>query len=236
MATSGVTTWTLNKDQVISAALRKLAALRSGATPSTNQIADATVALNAMLKGYQTDGMPLWAIKEYSFPTVANISSYQIGEGQTIDTPMPLKLLQAFRSGTGFTNVPMNIYAKYDYNLLPLNNSEGTPVNIAYQPFSTYGILYLWPVPLDTSNTISIRYQRPFEDMVSASDDFDFPSYWMEPIIYGLAVRLAPEYGLSLEERQLLIKEASMFKEQALSFGTEEASLYFQPDWINRNG
>ena len=236
MATSGVTTWTLNKDQVIAAALRKLTVLPSGVSPSVTQIADATVALNAMLKGYQTDGMPLWAIKEYSFVTTANVSDYLIGVGQTLNTPMPLKLLQAYRSGTGFSKVPMNVYAKYDYNLLPLNNSEGTPVNLAYQPFSTYGTLSIWPLPMDDSNTIGIRYQRPFEDMVSASDDFDFPSYWMEAIIYGLAVRLAPEYGTSLEERQLLLKEASTFREQALSFGTEEASLYFQPDWVNRHG
>ena len=68
-----------------------------------------------------------------------------------------------------------------------------------------------------------------FEDMDSDSNDLSLPPEWTEAVIYGLAVRLAPEYGLSINERQQLKMEAKEAKDLALSFGTEEGSLYIQP-------
>ena len=235
MSTSGTTTWSMNRDSVINAALRKLGVLSGGSTAQTYQVTDATQALNAMIKGFQTDGMPVWAIKDYTFTTSATVSTYQIGVGKTLNTPVPLKVIQAARiESPGATNIPMEIKNHYDYNLLPVTASSGEPVNLFYQPFSTYGIITLWPTPIDATTTITITYQRPFEDMVTAIDDFDFPSYWEEAIIYGLASRMAPEYGIPLQDRGVLRQEAEAFHQQALSYGTEEGSLFLQPDWAGK--
>ena len=96
------------------------------------------------------------------------------------------------------------------------------------------GTINLWPKPADATTSITIRYQRPFEDMTSSTDDIDFPPYWTEAIIFGLADRLAPEYGIPLQDRQLLTQQAERFHQTALSFGQEEGSLFFQPDYIGR--
>ena len=229
MATSGTTAWSLNRDAVINSALRKLAVLSGGSTPQPFEITSAAEALNAMVKGFHADGMPVWAIKKYSFLTTGAYD-YAIGTGQTLGTPAPLKILQAYRTDGTSTNIPMNIYTQYNYNLLPRNNGSGPPVNLYYQPFPETGTISLWPAP-DNTTTITIFYQRPFEDMTSSTDDFDFPPYWTEALIYGLAWRLAPEYGIPLQDRSLLMKEAEFFHDQALSFGTEEGSLYLQPNW-----
>lgn len=235
MSTSGTTTWSANRDAVISGALRKLSVLSGGSSPTTSQVSDAAAALNAMIKGFQADGMPVWAIKEYTFTTTTNTGTYNIGIGQTLNTPMPLKVIQGYRiESSGNVNVPLNIYTHYDYNVLPVNATAGEPVNLFYQPFSTYGTLKLWPTPVDADTTITLVYQRPFEDMTSATDDFDFPSYWTEALIYGLAWRLSPEYGIPIQDRQQLQKEAEYFHQNALSFGTEEGSIYFSPDSTGR--
>lgn len=235
MATSGTTTWSMNRNEVINAALRKLAVLSGGSTPETYQITDANSALNAMLKAWHADGMPIWAMKDYTFTTVAGTYQYNIGTGQTLNTPMPLKVVQAIRSdGTSYSNVPLNVYNNYDYNLLPIINSSGTPVNLYYQPLSTYGTLNLWPKPSSSTVQITIRYQRPFEDMTSATDDFDFPPYWMEAIVFNLADRLSYEYGIPGQDRVELARRAEMMHQQALSFGSEEGSLYLQVDWSGK--
>ncbi len=235
MSTSGTTVWSLKRDAVIAAALRKLAVLSGGSVPEAYEITQASEALNAMIKGFQVDGMPVWAIKEYTFSTVVDAESTNIGVGQTLDTPMPLKIVQAYRRETSTaTNIPLNIYTHYDYNLLPVTATAGEPVNLFYQPFSTYGTIRMWPKPIDTTTTITIIYQRPFEDMTSATDDFDFPAYWTEALIYGLAWRLAPEYGLPLMDRQNMAKEAEYFHNQAMSYGTEEGSMFFMPDSSGR--
>lgn len=234
MSTSGTTTWALQRDSIINAALRKLAVLSGGSVPATYEITNATEALNALLKGFQADGMPLWAMSSYTFTAATNTATYNIGNGQTLNTPMPLKVIQAWRAGTNYSNVPMNVYSNTNYNILPLTNSSGTPVNLHYQPLSNYGTISLWPYPVDSSTSITIRYQRPFEDMTSSVDNLDFPPYWTEAIIYGLADRLAPEYGIPLEDRKLLSTQASSFHAQALSFGSEESSFYLQPNNFGR--
>ena len=66
--------------------------------------------------------------------------------------------------------------------------------------------------------------------MTSSTDDFDFPPYWTEALIYGLSDRLAPEYGIPLQDRQLLTQQAERFHQNALLFGQEEGSMFFQPD------
>lgn len=234
MTTSGTTTWKIQRDAIVSAALRKLAVLSGGAVPETYQITDAVEALNAMIKGFHADGMPVWAMKTYSFTPTAGVYQYNIGVGATLNTPMPLKIVEAWRNELNSSNVPLNIYTDYDFNVLPLVNSSGVPVNLYYQPLSYTGVINLWPIPQAPLPTISIRYQRPFEDMTGALDDLDFPPYWSEAIIYGLAARLAPEYGLPLQDRQFVEAQAMKFKMDALSFGTEEGSLYLQPDWSGR--
>lgn len=94
MSTSGTTTWKLNRNEIISAALRKLGVLSGGSSPETYQITDATQALNAMIKGFETDGMPLWSIKSYTFTVTSGTAAYNIGVGQTFNTAKPLKVIQ----------------------------------------------------------------------------------------------------------------------------------------------
>ncbi len=234
MTTSGVTTWQLTQDNIIQSALRKLEVLGDGVTSSPTQTANALLALNAMLKTFQAKGMPLWATREYTFSLTAT-HNYSIGIGQTLNTPAPLKITQATlinpADGTG---IPLNIYTHYDYNLLTNTGSTGTPIALEYEPLNQTGTIKLWPKPDATTistKQVTIVYQRPFEDMVSSSNTLDFPQVWSEAIIYGLAWRLAPEYGIPSQERGQLKQEAQFLMDEALSFGTEEGSIKFQPDW-----
>jgi hypothetical protein len=235
MATSGTTTWSLQRDAVINSALRKLSVLSGGSSPAAYEVTNASEALNAMIKGFQADGMQVWAIKKYTFTVVSGTAIYTIGASQTLNTPQPLKVLQAYRNQTNSVNVPMNIYTNYNYNILPLTTSSGVPINLYYQPLAKTGTISLWPTPNDSTTTITIVYQRPFEDMVASTDDFDFPAYWTEALIYGLAWRLSAEYGLPTQDRAVLTKEAEYFHQQALMFDQEEGSVYMQPDWSGKH-
>lgn len=232
MATSGSTDWSLNRNQVITGALRKLAVLPSGGTASSAQISDAADALNAIVKAFQADGMPLWKITSTTFTVTDGTSTYTVGPSQTVNTTgKPLRVIQAFYTPEDGTNTPMNVYNRYDFNQLPVSGAEGEPVNLYYQPLRTTGTIKLWPTPNNSTTEITIHYQTPYEDMDSASDDFDFPSEWMQAIIYNLAWALAPEYGIPPTDRGLIMKEAEYWHNYALSAGTEEGSLFIQPDW-----
>jgi len=229
MATSNSTDWSLNRDAVIAGALRKLAVLPSGGTPTTTQVSDAVDALNAIVKAFQADGMPLWKISSQSFNTVNGTASYTVGPSMTVNCPKPVRLLQAFWTPADGTNTPLNVYNRYDFNNLP-NGSDGNPVNLYYQPLRTNGTITLWPTPDNSTTSITFHYQSPYEDMDASTDDFDFPSEWIQALIYNLAWSLAPEYGIPPTDRKILAEEAHYWHNYVLSMGTEEGSITFQPD------
>ena len=235
MTVSNVTTFSMSGDQIVNAALRKIAALGDGQSPSATQLSNGTQALNLMLKTFMTKGMPLWVISEYSL-TMSATHNYTFGIGQTINIPAPLKVLQAILVTTsdGSTR-ELEVKSHNDYNLLSNQSSVGSPTGYWYQPLNQTGVFHLWPIPDSATiaqQTVLIVYQRPFFDMVSGADTLDFPQFWQEAVVYGLAWRLAPEYGLPLADRTALKAEAEMLLQEALSFGTEEGSLFLQPDWL----
>ena len=97
-------------------------------------------------------------------------------------------------------------------------------------------MLYVFPTPSSTEatgNQIYLVHQRPFTDFNASTDVPDFPQEWYDAVVYGLAVRLAPEYGVPIDQRQVLGREAADIKQAALSFGTEEGSLFFMRDYRN---
>ena len=94
-------------------------------------------------------------------------------------------------------------------------------------------MLRVWPVPDSTTiadRTLHISYLYPFEGFTAANDTPYFPREWNNALIYGLADLLAPEYGVPLEDRSTLKREAKDHRELALDFGMENASLTFSPD------
>lgn len=234
MTTSGSTIWELTRDQLIAAAIRKLARYDKNATPDSVDITNGAQALNAVLAQLQAIGMPLWTRNEYTFALVANQAVYNIGVGQALNTPFPLKIHQSILiDSTSDSRFEMNIEGVYDYNRLPSGDSSGSPVNFYYQPKINKGEIRVWPTPDTTAaanKTIKIVYQRPFEMFSASGETLDFPQEWTQTIIYKLAVALAPEFSIPLQDRAMLLQEATQHEMTALSFGTDEASIYFSPE------
>lgn len=232
MATSGVTTNQLTRNQFIEAALRTLGVLAVDQTPSATEYTNANIKLNALVGEFRTKGLNVWQRTTYTMSLVNGTSSYTIGSGQTLNTAYPLHILQAVRidSAQG-TRISIEVVADFNYNLLPANSS-GVPIQVNYQPRVNQGTVKLWPTPdaYAASNvSVQLTYLRPIEYFNSSSDTADFPEEWVSALIYGLAVRLAPEYGLPLSDRQLLIKEADTYLKLAEDNGFEDGSLFFQP-------
>ena len=234
MTTSGTTSFSVTRDDIIKGALRKIGVVAQGETPTSDQITEASFALNLMVKAWEADGMPLWALRTTPIPLTANVSAYNIGISKTVNTDKPLKVIQAWiRDTTSNVDTPMRILTKQEYSILGNKTTSGKPIQIYYEPLSDYGVLHVFPTPASidaANNQIYITYQRPFEDFNIATDTPDFPQEWYDAVVYGLAVRLAPEYGLPIDQRRVLAQEAMDIKLIAMSFGTEEGSLYMQAE------
>jgi len=237
LSTSGTTSFSITRDDIIKRALRLVGAISQGQTPSSAVISESSFALEGLIKALEAEGMPIWAITSVSIPLTAGVNSYPIGVGQTVNTSKPLKVYQAFNHNSSSNiDIPMRILTQQEYNMLGNKISSGNPIQIYYQPLRDYGVLHVFPTPSSTdvtNNSVVIYYQRPFEDAGSSTDNQDFPQEWYDVLSYGLATRLAPEYGLPIEDRRTLLQEYMQIKNDALSFGTEEGSFYFQADLRN---
>ena len=236
MSTSGITTYQIDRDDLITAALRKLGVIATGQTPSADNIADGAIALNMLVANLRTNGLPLWARKSYSFTPIINTATYEIGLGKTLNTPYPLHLLQAYRQdSSSTTKINMDIIPNFNFNMYP-TASGGLPIQINYQPLINYGKINVWPTPDATgaTSTITIIYQAPFEYFNSATDTMDFPEEWYLAIVYNLAMLLAPEWGIPLADRSEISKQAILYLEQAKGMGYEDGSLNIQPRKVGR--
>lgn len=233
MSTSGVTTNQLTQYQFIDAALRTLGVLALDQTPEATQYTNALVKLNGLVGELRVKGLQIFQRTTYTMTLTNGTSSYNIGNGLTLNTPYPLHLLQAIRlDANSSTRVDMDIIANSNFNRLP-SNSSGVPIQINYQPKMNMGVVQLWPIPDSysaTNVTIQLTYLRPLEYFSSSTDTADFPEEWVSAIIYNLAVRLAPEYGIPLQDRSLLIKEAETYLKTAEDNSFEDGSIFFQPE------
>lgn len=242
MTISGSANWTLTQSQIVNAAFRKLGVLADGAVPTATQIANANEALNNIIFTLYAQGMPVWAMTTTFFNMVQGQGAYPVGLGVgtgNLNITAPLKITQAWNlditDPTNTWRIPMNIYTQYNFNLLNAPANQGFPIHLWYQPGNQTGTINLWPVPdlySQTNRQMWFVYQRPFDQFNATTDTPDFPQVWLEPLIYSLAHRLGPEYGVPLSERDKLNEEATALITNALSFGTEEGAIFLQPDWV----
>jgi len=235
MATSNSTNFAVTRDDIIKGALRLCGALALGETPTTDQVTEAGEALNMLVKAWEADGMALWARTEYTLPLTLATQSYAMGLGQTVNIPKPMKVTQAILHDTQTNiDIPMRIITRDEYLRLGNKTTTGQPIQIYYDPQRDHGVLYVYP-PANSAavsyKQIKITYQKPFEDFDASTDNPDFPQEWFEALKYGLATRLAGEYGISMDDRKQLLFEAQAIKAEALGYGTEEGSFFITADY-----
>lgn len=225
MTTSNNTTWELDRDEIIESAFAKLGLPGEGNTLSTAQYTRATVVLNSVIALMVTDGMPLWKRTTQVFAPSTVSQVYTLNAA--------VKVAQVVLKDINGTQYDLMEKSLYDFNRLP-SASIGTPVHYTFQPTISSGTLQIWPLLSDTSTvatkTIAVVYQKKYDGFFASGETPDFPSYWIQPLIYKLAGALAPEYGLPLNDRQLLKAETKEMVDAASGYGDEDGSLYIMPD------
>lgn len=226
MTTSGVTQNNPVRDEVIRRALRLVGAYSPYKNPSAHQITNSTVALNMMIKSWQVQGF-LWLKEFVEIPLVAGQSVYDLPDGVSI-TFRPTRIFNASRKSTGGSEIILQSMSRSDYQNLTNKTSSGTPVQYYYDPQNSVGKLYVWPVPTGTNpGSLVLDVDRQLQMMVDSSNTYDFPEEWIEVLTYGLAVRIAPEYAVPLNEREALRKEYIGLVDNLMSYNMDFTSTFF---------
>lgn len=231
------TSYSISRDTIIQTALRKLGVLELGTTPDSDTVTNAATSLNVMIKAWQSMGIKLWTVTEYTLPLVASQTSYNIGpSGADLTADKPLKVVQAWARNMSITphiDTPLQLLSKQEYNILGSKSSTGMINSVFYDPRTTYGTLYTYLTPDSNTATnyqVHLVVQRPLNDITLSTDIPDFPNEWMQALIWGLADELAIEYGVPLNHRQEISAKALKYRTDMEDWDVETSSTFFVPD------
>lgn len=167
---------------------------------------------------------------------------------------MPLRILGARTYPAILVNnnvgslTEMEIITREEYLSLQNKLTKGTPSQLFYFPYEPYidkstaplgnldglpeghGVIHYYPIFTDGKSIIEFQFVRPFQDFDAATDTPDFPQAFHLPLMLELAAMIGPKFGLPMDERVRLFREAESYRQEALTTVYPEGSLKIQPD------
>ena len=211
MAVSGTTTFTLNRDEIITDALIDIGGLAIGATPTTNQITHASRRLNTIIKGLQAEHMYLYAKVTGSVNTVGSTATVAVPAGTR-------RVIDMWTSIDGTdTQLTKMVYSEYDE--VRQKASEGIPTHYVVDEQNQTVTLY--PVP-DAVYEIGYRIETILDDMTTATDNIALPQPAIDFIVKELALELAIPYGLPADRIAIFAPRAQQAKQAFLAHYNQE--------------
>tara|TARA_R100001594_G_scaffold50601_3_gene83854 strand:- start:364 stop:1341 length:978 start_codon:yes stop_codon:yes gene_type:complete len=134
---------------------------------------------------------------------------------------------------TDDTDIPIDIISRQEYVDLSKKTESGRVNQLYFDPQVTTANMNVWPVPDDsyTNERIHLYITRPYEDFdgVTNESEPDFPQEWYLPLCWGLAVFVAPKYGVSETRLSELVQIQSILKGQCEAWSSEQESLFLLP-------
>lgn len=197
---------TVTGQQIVNAALTILGILMPGGTASGSDSTDLLAELNAMWDAWQIDAGLIFSILKVTGALSANVASYTIGTGATINVDRPSKIFSAFivatvGSASNRNELKIVSAAEY-YRHNDLAASASTPdelfpdFNVAKA--TNFGTVYLWPVPtVPTATSLELEVGVPFFTWDLATTVY-IPYGYLDALQYALAWRAIPRFGAAV--------------------------------------
>lgn len=198
---------------LIKSAMRKASVLSSGETfaPGDAREAEALEALQVMLRSWAQKRILVFASIKESFSLIPTQSLYTWGVGGNITTTRPHQVLGAFVRDSSAIDHPVGIISDGQYRNISSKATAGRPEYLFHHPLYPLSAIYVYPTPQDIE-AMHLESMKPFTETSSfgtVADTISFPENYQEPIIYNLAVRLAPEYGVQMSAEAVAIAKDS---------------------------
>lgn len=186
---------------LVKGSLRLLGVLASGEEPTAAEAEDALNSLNSMIGSWRNERLMAYAVLPKSFPFVAGKKSYTIGPGGDWDTERPARVtkVQLTYTQTGTAdplNLPVAMLDLDQYQRIVVPETASSIPQVCYVddgfPART---IYFYTVPTEVYSVVLFCWVG-IETFATLDDVIELPDGYERALRYGLAVELAPEYGL----------------------------------------
>lgn len=206
-------TETVTRTELVQLALRQIGVWN----PSPTEIANAVVVLNATLK--MLDPRAQWSWTSVSTPASITLTVGQRSYDVATDgiAANIFELLHVDRVD-GTSLIPITIIDTDEALTTSEREGTGQPylVWLERQPTLAAQKLHFFPTA-SVAYTFEYTYRRRLYDFTASTDNPDFPGEWNYPLSVILADKMAPEYGVPLDKRQILRIDAEELTRQMTS-------------------
>lgn len=220
MSLSGTRNFIQTRNLIIESALRKIGVSIQGGIPSSIQYTEASNALNSMVQSWQNRGIFLWTIQQNILNLVSGTGMYVISGSSILDVQNPM-----LRNNN--VDSVLDEITREEYVSLSSKALTGTPSKIyIFMKLNEINI-FLNPIPNTSSSHLILDCVLQAQDFNTEGNNPDFPVGWSDALIWGLAFRISHEYGIPIQEREALRREAEQFFMEALANSREGGSIQF---------
>lgn len=184
---------------IVESAMRKLGALASGASASSDEQADGLEALNDLISLLSAQGWILpYRTRDDALAVASSANSYSIGSGGDFNTARPIRIDAITINQSSSTPWPLVEGSLEQYNGAKVAQ-QGLPDFFYYEPVYPLGLIY-FPYKLSTDYTVTIDSLKPLGSFSLISSSIDLPPGYEAAYKALLAVHLASEMGRRIPE------------------------------------
>lgn len=199
---------------LITLALSDLDVIGVGETPSAEEAADGLAKANFMLDGWELDRPWIYTVSRVTKTLTANVASYTIGTGASIDTPRPsfpferagiiLDIAAATPVEQPISVLTDDDWARITQKTLTSTLPRGVYYDFTFASATGYGTVYPWPIP--TVSTRALVLYVPgvgLSQFASLTTNYLFPRGVARAIYKNLVVELSTGHGRPLTGKML---------------------------------
>ncbi len=227
MATSGTYAFVLTVNEVIAEAFER-AGIDQGAV-TANQKQSARRSLNLILTHWGNRRIGQWMIEQRTVTLTASDATPSVDARMLDIIDMVLR-----RDGR---DVPMVEASRSEYLEIPDKATEGRPDRWFLDRQRDAPVLYLWPVPENSTDIIVYDQIRRLQDISAANaadadENPDVHALWYEALCAELARRMALKFSPARYGR--LREDAAMSFREAKEEGRDKAATTFSISYRRR--
>ena len=223
MGTSGTYDFSMDIDEVIQEATEMI----GGEQTLGHEPKSARRSINLLLQDWQNRGILLWTAGTTAISVSTSVTSYAL-TSSTIDVTEAV--LRRDNVDLQLERITMEEYLK-----IPRKSQTGRPNQYAIRRERGNPVLFLWPVPENTTDILKLEQVKHTEDVTkSAGQNADISRRFLPCLTTGLAYYMAMKRpGVDVGRIGLLKAEYEERLMHAMDEDRERASAYFLPR-INR--
>lgn len=217
---------------LLRSSFRLIQEMAPGQTANTDDNADAIFVLNAWLDAMPVERLNVFTETIATYTLVSNQASYTIGPTGNFNTVRPIRIDHASIVINPLSTLPIEQPLHIVRDELEWQEVIVKSLATAY-PFALYNdgqnplsTLHLYPISTAANNLI-LYTRQPFTAFAAISDTVVFPPGYADFLRYGLACKLAPEWGRVLRADVLMEARRTRLVVQAAN--TSEATMRCDP-------